>query len=345
MRRVGFSLIELLVVVAIMAILVGLLLSAVQKVRAAATRTKCQNNVKQLALAAHIYAGANSGRFPFGTSPSPSNASFLVHLLPYVEQAAVYAKFSTAFDVNTAAELSAVRMTQTPTYLCPADGGRGAALGPVVGDPADPAGRTSYHGSIGAHAWVRDWSPGFAFGKPSGRTGLFAHEWAVRISEVDDGTSNTALVSEVKRGASPEASATDPYRVAVAVWNGGPTSQETPGETAAGTRPRWNNNNFSPPVTACDAVPPPGFGEVGLRYYGNAFLSVFYTHTVPPNNAGRDCYSAGGLEIHLAARSYHPGGVMVGFGDGSVRFVTDGIGPDVWKAVGTRAGGEPVNLD
>jgi prepilin-type N-terminal cleavage/methylation domain-containing protein len=155
--RTGFTLIELLVVIAIIAILIGLLLPAVQKVREAAARMSCQNNMKQLGLAAHNYESANQAlpagflgalptATPYGTSSSPSSGSNqfvgqIVPLLPYMEQENLFRQFMTGLpadylsaDVGYPAWWNYAgpwgsRTAQPKTLLCPSDINQQANVG------------------------------------------------------------------------------------------------------------------------------------------------------------------------------------------------------------------------
>src|SRR5262249_30658821 len=188
-RRAGFTLIELLVVIAIIGILIGLLLAAVQAVRATAARLQCQNNLKQIGLAAHLYHG-DVGCFPPGVA-LPARASALVPLLPYLEQANRYNLFDFRQDVTAPANARA-RAGDLAILLCPSDPSTGAFVDPVG---RAMVGRTNYYANLGSHAWWLNCD------QTTG--GTFYVSSRVRLTDITDGASNTALFAEVKRGGHP----------------------------------------------------------------------------------------------------------------------------------------------
>lgn len=181
--RFAFTLIELLVVIAIIAILIGLLLPAVQKVREAAARMSCQNNLKQLGTAIHNYQSTFERLPAFHQSNNGDGSNTVTHvfvsLLPYIEQDNIYKTFGQPINLQTGGTNNA-HFAAIKTYMCPSD--------PLIGNGLQQGGWAS--GSYAANFQV--------FGKPSAgntRPGNGAGTPSIP-GAFSDGTSNTVLFAE-----------------------------------------------------------------------------------------------------------------------------------------------------
>lgn len=187
--RQAFTLIELLVVIAIIAILIGLLLPAVQKVREAAARMTCSNNLKQLSLACHNYASANNDAFPalfdatgfdWTAQGNPCRGQVFVTLLPYLEQANLYTTFGTPVNLQMAGTSIGHRAT-LKNFACPSDSTYGTGLG--QGDWASGSYVANFQ--VFGNPNVGDNSPYNGLGTPNLRASF------------SDGTSNTIAFAEM----------------------------------------------------------------------------------------------------------------------------------------------------
>jgi prepilin-type N-terminal cleavage/methylation domain-containing protein/prepilin-type processing-associated H-X9-DG protein len=311
-RRSAFTLIELLVVIAIIAILVGLLLPAVQKTREAANRMSCQNNLKQICLAAHNYHGSFN-QFPTGWDFATSWGA-LSHLLPFIEQDNIYKgiDFTKAIDDPVNAPLLPITIK---TFLCPSDFPNPM---PSLGAP------TNYNGNNGN-------TPPFVIARglnaatpPDGV--FFSQSQNINIASITDGTSNTAFFSERVLG-DGNMGLVSPLED---VFNG-------PGG-APGT-PATADDAYN----LCQQVDITNLANQFPIFMGAPWASgqQCYQHISPPNS--RSCGWLGSLRSTMAATSRHTGGVNVAFGDGSTRFISETIDLATWRALGSRAGGEVAN--
>lgn len=357
--RLGFTLIELLVVIAIIAILIGLLLPAVQKVRESASRSKCQNNLRQIALAMHNYESSHGifcpglGPVPFlhGTPTAPimrgegnagsSRATPQALLLPFLEQTNKFNQWNFDFDVNASAVNGPAREGDIPVYICPSDGST-ARFG--------TAGRTNYFGNNGRTANQNDntlevagiFNVTIDFSTPLQPIGVPNPNYrkvlsSVRIPDIIDGLSNTLAFAEVMRSD--------------IAWN-------TPGRTSLTVilgSVGWNNNDGTVvPMCVDGSNWSSSIKYTGHQYYRHLPSNYLYTHTLPINwnkrvpSGGTQRYNCGDLSfarMHIAASSYHTGGVNACLSDGSVRFFRENMRYAVWQAMGTRAGNEPISDD
>ncbi len=188
--RTAFTLLELLVVVAIIGLLMALLLPAVQKVREAANRLKCANHLKQIGLALHAYHDAQQslppGYVALTNSPTSSPGwGWAAYLLPYLEQDNLYRQI----DFTQPVEKSSAIRTMIPVYLCPADQPADGAF-PITNEVLDPiasAAPSSYAASVGSDASEVD--------DPSGN-GVFYRNSKTRFADITDGLSNTTVAGD-----------------------------------------------------------------------------------------------------------------------------------------------------
>lgn len=302
-RPTAFTLVELLVVLAIIGVLLALLMSAVQRVREAAARAQCLNNLHQLALAMQNYHDSQ-GRFPpgqflgpYGKGPNSYSWSWLARLLPYVEQDNLYRQGTIP---NQTLQGSDIAAWEIKLFLCPSDGSSWSGPRTDAGNLYGfPVGQSNYKGVSGAN-WGEDSSTGSpvidTYWRNRGANGsydgldngdgiMFRSDYRVtlRITNITDGSSNTFMLGE--------------DIPALNAWCSWP----------------YANNAYG----TC-AIPP------------------------NDNNPGGGNFPPGDWPNTWSFRSRHPGGLNFAYADSSVHFISNSIDISVYRAMATIAGGEAV---
>lgn len=347
-NKKAFTLIELLVVIAIIAILIGLLLPAVQKAREAVARMKCANNLKQLGLACHSYldvgksfpAYVKIAGIPGGSAPGDVLSSYrtpgfgpnwIVTILPFIEQSALYNQYSVGinnFMPSAGTDLSwrGLRSTQINSLICPSDSGSETLFALNGGSWA--------RGNYAANAGPGD-MPNTLFGNstmnPTGSVttgdgstgGPMGINWGAKISDISDGTSNTILLNEIRIGLN----ASDRR----GVWAMGLGGASVTGANNRGDCILPNDNTeYSDDIEDCNAARQ----AAGLGNSGMGVLRMGCSNDNLPNNWPN---------FQAQARGRHTGGVNACFSDGSVKFIVNGIQQNIWGYVQSRNDGQALD--
>jgi prepilin-type N-terminal cleavage/methylation domain-containing protein len=325
-RDRGFTLIELLVVIAIIAVLIALLLPAVQQAREAARRTQCRNNMKQVGLALHNYLDAFTkfppvSVLPAGRTFEPYSAH--VRLLPYIEQA----NLSNLIDWNVSSEFTSnptAAKTRVPIYMCPSEINDRQRITPTL-----------IHYPLNYAFNEGTW---FIYDPVTGNVGdgAFHPNRAFKAGDFSDGMSNTLAAAEVKAFQPNLWDTNNPNTLGVAP----PANPAAASAFYGGT---FDTNGHTEWVE----------GDV----HEGGFTTTFVPNADVPYTTGGVTYSIDITSMRdgesttvptyaaVTSRSFHTGTVNALLMDGAVRTISNNLDLGVWRAMGTRAGGEAKSLD
>lgn len=334
--RHGFTLIELLVVIAIIAILIALLLPAVQQAREAARRTQCKNNLKQFALALHNYE-AMFKYFPPSASITTTgdintNASWGVHgrILPFLDQGNLFRQINLTTAWDDQAVLSGLKIAM---FSCPTDpnSDNPRDVSPKLASPLFP---TTYGVNFGT--WL-------VYNPTNGQIGdgAFGPNSRIGLKNFIDGTSHTLLISEVRarqrygRNSAPVGGTAAPGPSLNEVIAKIPSSFSWCRPNGHTEWPDGRVHHIGFTTTAGPNARIPAASD--MTSSGNdcpAGLDIDYTSQQEATSSTAATYAV------ITTRSYHTGVVNSALVDGSVRTINENIDLNIWRALGTRAGGE-----
>jgi prepilin-type N-terminal cleavage/methylation domain-containing protein/prepilin-type processing-associated H-X9-DG protein len=356
----AFTLIELLVVIAIIAVLIALLLPAVQSAREAARRAQCVNNLKQLGLAVHNYASSN-GSFPAECVANAAldttfRLAWSAVILPYLEQTTLYNALNVNISMFDPSQTTSL-YSNIATLKCPSE--------PLSPGPGFPYGWCNYMNNFGGPSVIRMYTGVIV---PPPPVGPFETQpyygWSngnnayIGFQGITDGTSNTAMFSERPLGL-----ASNPYNIRVDDrFNSRRTEFYATVDIPLSAVDSGNQQLALQFYQSCNSLPGSTTDTIGgSNNTGYSWgitlpewtMNLSYSHWMTPNQNSCDYVSDttifgggwGGTFAGVTAASSHPGGVNVGFADGSVKFAKNSINPQTWWGLGSRNLGEVISSD
>jgi prepilin-type N-terminal cleavage/methylation domain-containing protein len=301
--RRGFTIVELLVGIAIVGVLIALILPAVQSAREAARRTQCSNSLKQIGLALANYHDVHRIFPPSSIRPpgfvdngrdSP-RSTWAIAILPMMDQSPLFDAFDPTLDLTSSVQ-EVVRTTTVPAYVCPTDDGNEVPFQSLLG--VEYA-RGNYAANYGSGSW------GEEFWQLDEYRGVMGQNQAVRIAHIRDGSSNTVAVAEVR--AQPSL-----------LDNRGVWAFHSPGASSLGLD--------------CDTYCRGINGDPGSDW-------IPYCD---PIAGGLNCQFQNDASSNAGPRSQHRQGAYHLFCDGSTRFLGDSMSTEVLRRLYASADGEVV---
>lgn len=327
----AFTLIETLTCISIIALLIAMLIPAVQSARESARRIQCANNLKQIGLALHAYHEVNQvfpinwrgdlyspDGVPKGTVARPFSA--LTRLLPYLEHRSLYSSINFSVQnhpVNVGGVFpflanQTAHLTRVAVFLCPSD----SATTPTNYG-------CNYRGNYGVGP-----APGTLIQTYDSGTGFYNFPAVLSAASFPDGLSHTASYGERLRGSGV---------------NGGLRVERDFGEIRV--LPSCAERDADYALLCCRLASSRGFPayrNAGFTWFLGDFECTAYSHAQEPNGPIPDAITRNSWDGIVTARSWHAGGVNTLMADGAVRYVTDSVARKAWRAIGTRNGDEIV---
>lgn len=322
-RRIGLTIVELMVAMSALSLLAALLLPAVQRTRESSRRGCCLNNLREILHACSAHESAR-GEFPYSSvtffdrnrqrHPACSPHE---RLLPYLDQGAAYAEIDFSdypIDLAAAPLSSSHNGTLIPitirVFRCPSDPGL--------------AGGNNYRACMGFGPGIFTPTQTSTCTDPGNGAGAFVNGRALKAVEFFDGLANTIMFSERVVGSRGVYRPYCDYRIYLG-----------------------NICTLTDAVDICGSlVAGPTDSNGGSTWLFGGWRHTWYNHVLTPNSRIPDCSAGnmieGGGNGAYTARSYHPGGVNAVSAGGSARFINESIDERVWRALSTRDGGESL---